>query len=114
MQARSRCQPHGVRLLSWLSTCLTRLTHYLSFIQYWIPEGKDIPLAEKRKLHVTKEMFSALCERFKIPAYYVETLLRPNQLGRLGAATGLFPGPDHRPEIWGMCDFRAFGMYKVR
>ncbi|KAK0701297.1 hypothetical protein B0H67DRAFT_595789 [Lasiosphaeris hirsuta] len=49
---------------------------------------------EKRKLQITDELFGIICDELQVPAYFIDTVIRDDQLGRLGFGSYLHPGED--------------------
>ena len=77
----------------------SRISDLNSFIKYR-DEGVDKP-AGNRRLHITRAALETLCNTFKISPYFIETVVRINQLGRMGFMSNLHPGVDGRPAIFG-------------
>src|ERR1700761_2702543 len=68
--------------------------------------------AENRRLHITKEAFSKLCQHFYVPSYFVETIVSKKQLGRMAFGSYLQPGEDGAPEVLG--SFRLLlGLHRI-
>ena len=60
---------------------------------------------EKRQLQITDKLFEFVCKELQIPAYFVDTVLRDDQLGRLGFGSYLHPGKDQVPGSFGKAVF---------
>jgi len=61
----------------------------------------DSAPVEKRQLQITDKLFEFVCKELQIPAYFVDTVLRDDQLGRLGFGSYLHPGKDQVPGSFG-------------
>ncbi|KAK0656922.1 hypothetical protein B0T16DRAFT_49285 [Cercophora newfieldiana] len=61
------------------------------------PPGGEVTPVEKRQLQITSSLFEFICRKLNIPNYFVDTVTRDDQLGRLGFGSYLHPGEDKAP-----------------
>jgi len=66
------------------------------------PPGEKVTPVQKRQLQITSSLFEFVCRELNIPNYFVDTVTRDDQLGRLGFGSYLHPGEDKAPGTFGL------------